>query len=59
MFKVVAYEQKYNEQIYNQFIEFVREENFFLELSYEEFSSKLFKSIIPSLGIVPFCVYEK
>ena len=44
MYQVVAYEQKFNKEIYDQFVEFVREENFFLEVSYEEFCSKLFNN---------------
>ena len=42
MYQIVAYNQKFNKQIYQQFVEFVREENFFLELTEEEFNEKLF-----------------
>lgn len=44
MIKVVKYEQKFNKEIYAQFVEFVREENFFLEVSEAEFNGKLFNN---------------
>ena len=44
MYQVVKYEKKYNHEIYEQFVEFVREENFFFEESEKDFEAKLFNN---------------
>ena len=44
MYQVVKYEKKYNSEIYKEFVEFVREENFFFEESEVGFNDKLFNN---------------
>lgn len=44
MIKYLKYEKKYQKEMYELFDEFVKEENFFKALSFEEFSDRLFNS---------------
>ena len=44
MYQVIKYDKKYNKEVYQEFVEFVREENFFYEASEAEFNSKLFNN---------------
>ena len=44
MANIVKYQEKYQEQVYNLFVDFRNEEDFFKEFTYEGFCSHLFKS---------------